>query len=120
LRGGPGRLGEFLDLDNGIPSHDTFRRVLSALRPKVIGACVRLWQRAAAGRLDGACVSLDGKAVRRACAKGAGTCPQGDRRAGMAVRRKSRNPVPLFKGPLWKFLMRQPWNCASAGLPAGA
>ncbi len=66
------RLGEFLELDNGIPSHDTFRRVLSALRPTVIGACVRLWQRAAAGRLEGACVSLDGKAVRRACAKGAG------------------------------------------------
>jgi len=65
------RLGEFLGLDNGIPSHDTFRCVLSALRPAVIGVCVRLWQRAAAGRLKGVCVSLDGKAVRRACAKGA-------------------------------------------------
>ena len=64
------RLGEFLDLANGIPSHDTFRCVLSALRPAVIGVCVRLWQRAAAGRLKGVCVSLDGKAVRRACAKG--------------------------------------------------
>ena len=66
------RLGEFLDLANGIPSHDTFRCVLSALRPAVIGVCVRLWQRAAAGRLKGVCVSLDGKAVRRACAKGEG------------------------------------------------
>lgn len=65
------RLGEFLDLANGIPSHDTFRCVLSALRPTVVGVCVRLWQRAAAGRLEGVCVSLDGKAVRRACAKGA-------------------------------------------------
>ena len=65
------RLGAFLELKNGFPSHDTFRRVLSTLRPAVLGACVRLWQRAAAGRLKGVCVSLDGKAVRRACAKGA-------------------------------------------------
>ena len=50
------RLGEFLELRNGIPSHDTFRRVLSMVRPAVMGVCV----------------SLDGKAVRRACAKGAG------------------------------------------------
>ena len=27
------RLGEFLELRNGVPSHDTFRRVLSMLRP---------------------------------------------------------------------------------------
>ena len=66
------RLGEFLELRNGIPSHDTFRRVLSTVRPAVMGVCVRLWQRAAAGRMRGVCVSLDGKAVRRACAKGAG------------------------------------------------
>ena len=64
------RLREFLELKNGVPSHDTFRRVLSIVRPAVLGACVRLWQRAAAGRLKGVCVSLDGKAVRRACAKG--------------------------------------------------
>ena len=63
------RLREFLELKNGVPSHDTFRRVLSTLRPAAFGVCVRLWQRAAAGRLGGVCVSLDGKAVRRACAK---------------------------------------------------
>ena len=64
------RLREFLELKNGVPSHDTFRRVLSMVRPAVLGVCVRLWQRAAAGSLKGVCVSLDGKAVRRACAKG--------------------------------------------------
>ena len=64
------RLREFLELKNGVPSHDTFRRVLSMVRPAVLGVCVRLWQRAAAGRMKGVCVSLDGKAVRRACAKG--------------------------------------------------
>ncbi|MDY3229161.1 MAG: hypothetical protein SOW92_05855, partial [Kiritimatiellia bacterium] len=37
-----------------------------------------------------------------------GTCPQGDRRAGMAVWWKSRSPIPLFKDPLRKFFMRQP------------
>ena len=51
------RLGEFLELRNGIPSHDTFRRVLSMVRPAVMGVCVRLWQRAAAGRLKGVCVA---------------------------------------------------------------
>ena len=66
------RLGEFLGLENGIPSHDTFRRVLSMVRPAAMGVCVRLWQRAAAGLVKGVCVSLDGKAVRRACAKGSG------------------------------------------------
>ena len=66
------RLREFLELKNGVPSHDTFRRVLSTLRPAAFGVCVRLWQRAAAGRLGGVCASLDGKAVRRACAKGEG------------------------------------------------
>ena len=65
-------LKKFLPLRNGIPSHDTFRRVLSMLRPAVFGVCVRLWQRAAAGRMKGVCVSLDGKAVRRACARGSG------------------------------------------------
>ena len=45
-----------------------------------------------------------------------GTCPQGDRRAGMAVRRKSRNPVPPLQGTLWKFLMRQPWPSTAAPL----
>ena len=33
----------------------------------------------------------------------------------MAVRLKSRNPVPLFKDPLRKFLMRQP--CVPFGGP---
>ena len=66
------RLGEFLELRNGVPSHDTFRRVLSMLRPSVFGVCVRLWQRAAAGRLRGVGVSLDGKTVRRACDRGSG------------------------------------------------
>ena len=45
------RLREFLELENGVPGHDTFRRVLSTLRPEAFGVCVRLWQRAAAGRL---------------------------------------------------------------------
>ena len=64
------RLRGVLDLANGIPSHDTFDRVVSMLLPEVLGVCVRLWQRAAAGRLKGVCVSLDGKAIRGACAKG--------------------------------------------------
>ena len=37
------RLNEFLELENGVPGHDTFRRVLSTLRPEAFGVCVRLW-----------------------------------------------------------------------------
>ena len=59
------RLNEFLELKNGVPGYDTFRRVLSTLRPEVFGVCVRLWQRAAAGRLGGVCVSLDGTTAGR-------------------------------------------------------
>ena len=56
----------FLDLPNGIPSHDTFNRVFAALDRKAFAACFSRW---AAG-LCSACglrpVAIDGKAVRGA------------------------------------------------------
>jgi hypothetical protein len=36
-------LGTLLDLRNGIPSADTFRRVLSAVNPKAFNACFIAW-----------------------------------------------------------------------------
>ena len=106
------RLNEFLELENGVPGHDTFRRVLSTLRPEAFGVCVRLWQRAAAGRLGAkgrrrprreSRITPFSHRPRSGWSANPGTCPQGDRRAGMAVRRKSRNPVPPLQGTFGSF-----------------
>ena len=42
-------LEEFLELENGIPSHDTFNRVFSLLEPAHFQACALDWVRAAVG-----------------------------------------------------------------------
>jgi predicted transposase YbfD/YdcC len=55
----------FLDLPNGIPSHDTFGRVFAALDPVAFEECFRKWiddlATASAGRL----IAIDGKTIRR-------------------------------------------------------
>ncbi len=55
----------FLELPNGIPSHDTFGRVFAALDPRAFEECFMKWiadlARASAGRL----VAIDGKTIRR-------------------------------------------------------
>lgn len=56
----------FLDMPNGVPSADTFRRVLSALRPAVFADCVRSWVESLAEPLDGQVVAFDGKTIRGA------------------------------------------------------
>jgi predicted transposase YbfD/YdcC len=56
-------LGSFLELPNGIPSHDTFNRVFQALDPKQFESCFLGWMKAVSGVLKGF-VSLDGKTLR--------------------------------------------------------
>ena len=56
----------FLDMPNGVPSADTFRRVLSALRPGVVADAVRSWVESLAAPLEGQVVAFDGKTVRGA------------------------------------------------------
>lgn len=41
----------FLDLPNGIPSHDTMNRVMSALDPKQFSECFANWARSLSERL---------------------------------------------------------------------
>ena len=55
-------LREFLELPNGIPDSDTFRRVLERIDPGALSRCLNEWLEAerAAGRL----VNLDGKTLR--------------------------------------------------------
>jgi predicted transposase YbfD/YdcC len=68
-------LAKFLELPNGIPSHDTFNRVLSALDPEAFVGCFLSWvedlQEATAGRL----ISIDGKTARATLDRAKGQNP---------------------------------------------
>src|SRR5579884_1058012 len=57
-------LETFLDLPNGIPSHDTFNRVFAALDPKQFQACFVAWMQAVAQVLPTQIIAIDGKTVR--------------------------------------------------------
>jgi len=65
-------LRQFLELPNGIPSHDTFRRVLGRLNPPAVQACVLRWVRGVVPLTEGQIVPIDGKTVRRSHNKAAG------------------------------------------------
>ena len=56
------RLG--LNLDNGIPSHDTLNRVFAAIRPDEFGACFLSWVESMSDRLTVKQIAIDGKALR--------------------------------------------------------
>ena len=62
----------FLDLPNGIPSHDTFGDVFSRLDPEQFQSCFVEWTQAVAALLPGEVVAIDGKTVRRPHDRGAG------------------------------------------------
>ncbi len=57
---------KFLALPNGIPSHDTFRRVFLLINPKKFQESVLMWVRSVAQMRGGELVSIDGKQVRGA------------------------------------------------------
>src|SRR5262249_15846620 len=54
----------FLDLPNGIPSHDTLGRVFAALDPAAFQRCFVSWMHAVVGASRGRLVAIDGKAFR--------------------------------------------------------
>ena len=54
----------FLDLENGIPSHDTFSRLFSMLLPKAFQDFFFGWVKDIAGLVEGV-IAIDGKTVRR-------------------------------------------------------
>ena len=62
----------FLDLPNGIPSHDTFGDVFSRLDPDRFQECFVEWSQGLAELLPGEVVAIDGKTVRRSHDKRAG------------------------------------------------
>ena len=58
-------LKTFLELPNGIPSHDTFSRVLQLLDPRKFHDCFVQWVQALHERTQGQVVPIDGKTLRR-------------------------------------------------------
>jgi predicted transposase YbfD/YdcC len=56
---------QFLELPNGIPSHDTFGRVFNCLDAEQFQCCFVGWMQAVSDIFKGQVVALDGKTLRR-------------------------------------------------------
>jgi predicted transposase YbfD/YdcC len=59
----------FLDLPNGIPSHDTIGRTFAMLNPQALEKAFRDWVSALATLTKGEVVAIDGKTLRRSFQK---------------------------------------------------
>jgi len=57
-------LRRFLELPNGIPSHDTFGRVFAKLDPAALLLCLQNWLADLRAKLGGEHVAVDGKTLR--------------------------------------------------------
>lgn len=55
---------DFLDLPEGIPSHDTFNRVFAAINPVQFKECFTAWMRSVASVLPAQVIAMDGKVLR--------------------------------------------------------
>jgi len=56
-------LAKYLELPNGIPSHDTFGRVFALLDPHQLTRVLRQFVQAVVGSLEGEAVAIDGKTL---------------------------------------------------------
>lgn len=63
-------LKTILELPNGIPSHDTFNRVFSALDPQVLQRSFLNWVESVARLAEGRIISIDGKRLCNSGEKG--------------------------------------------------
>lgn len=57
-------LSRFLDLRNGIPSHDRFNAILAAVKPAEFEKCLLSWITALQDITDGQLIAIDGKTLR--------------------------------------------------------
>ena len=62
-------LKQFLELPNGIPSHDTISRVFGRIDPKEFEQCFRDWVKTISELIPGEIISIDGKTVRHSGSK---------------------------------------------------
>jgi predicted transposase YbfD/YdcC len=58
-------LKTFLELPGGIPSHDTFGRVMSLVEPEEFGKCLGSWIREVIPANNEGIIAIDGKTARR-------------------------------------------------------
>lgn len=58
-------LAKFLDLKDGIPSHDRFNAVLAAIKPGEFETCLLNWITALQEITDGQVIAIDGKTLKR-------------------------------------------------------
>jgi predicted transposase YbfD/YdcC len=57
-------LAEFLELPNGIPSDDTFRRVFEFINPRELNRCFFQWVETLVKKMAGEVIPIDGKTIR--------------------------------------------------------
>lgn len=57
-------LKKFLELPNGIPSHDTFARVFARLDPEQLQQCFLAWVQSITQQFTGEIIAIDGKTLR--------------------------------------------------------
>lgn len=62
-------LETFLDMDNGVPSHDTIGRVFAALNSTSLAEAFRQWTLSLAAASNDKLVAIDGKTLRRSFRK---------------------------------------------------
>ena len=68
-------LQAYLDLPNGIPSHDTIRRVMGIIDPKQLNKCYQEWISTIIPQNKGDMIAIDGKTVCGSGNKGKGIKP---------------------------------------------
>ena len=66
-------LRRFLRLANGVPSHNTFNRVIGMLDPAQLEACIFRWLSELSQASNGRFVAIDGKTLRRSFDRATGT-----------------------------------------------
>lgn len=65
-------LKRFLELPNGIPSHDTFARIFASINPQKFQECFLSWIKSVAVLTDGEVIAIDGKSLKHSYDKKAG------------------------------------------------
>jgi predicted transposase YbfD/YdcC len=65
-------LAKFLDLKNGIPSHDVFNAVFACLKPEQFEACLLSWITSLHEVTEGQVLAIDGKTLRGSYQRGDG------------------------------------------------